>query len=162
MGILDNIDDSLRSGNEYVDIIEYGQYLNYLFGKINVKDYNKAVKLLVEKSANWLQPFNDYKEYIEGNITKYMSNEYFTFNNSIPPILAYTPATGRHPALLDIFDIYKDKPNYHLTFHTGGEIYEYMNHMMDVYPNTIIYKINDTNKFNILIKQITKIQTWYW
>lgn len=161
MSILDSIEDSLRSGDEYVDLIEYGKYLNYLFGQNNIKDYNKAVKLLVKKSENWLQPFDNYREYIEGDAIKYRTGEHFMFNNSIPPILVYTPPTGRRAALLDVFDIYKDKPNYHLAFQTAGEIYSYMQHMIDFYPNTAIFKINDTNKFNILITQITKTYSWY-
>lgn len=162
MGILDNIEDSLRSADDCIELIEYGKYLNHLFGQNSIKEYNKAVKLLFEKSASWLQPFNEYENYIDGHIRIYNGYKYFSFNNNIPPILAYTPSVGRRAAILDAFDICKDKPYYHLAFQTAGEIYEYRQHMIDLYPNTVIFKINDTSKFNILIKQITKTESWYF
>ena len=161
MGILDNIEDSLRSADDYVELIAYGKYLNHLFSQNNIKDYNKAVKFLVEKSTSWLQPFNEYEDYIYGYARIDKDFKQFLFNNNIPPILAYTPPTGHRAAILDIFDIYEDKPDYHLAFQTAGEIYEYRQHLMDLYPNTVIFKINDTDKFNILIKQITKTYHWY-
>ena len=161
MGILDNIEDSLRSADDCIEPIEYGKYLNYLFGQNSVKHYNKAVKLLVEKSASLLQPFNEYEDYIDGQIRIYGNCKRFSFNDNIPPILAYTPPVGRRAAILDVFDICEEKPYYHLAFQTAGEIYEYRQHLMDIYPNTVIFKINDTDKFNILIKQITKTESWY-
>lgn len=161
MGILDNIEDSLRSADDCIELIEYGKYLNYLFSQNSIKDYNKAIKLLFEKSAPWLQPFNKYKDYIDGQLRMHGICNRFLFNNNIPPMLAYTPSTGRRAAILDAFDIYEDKPYYHLAFQTVGEIYEYRQHLIDIYPNTVIFKINDTDKFNILIKQITKTYSWY-
>lgn len=161
MGILDNIEDSLRSVDDCIELIEYGKYLNHLFGQNSIKCYNKAVKLIIEKSASWLQSFNEYEAYIDGCIRTYNVCKHFSFNNNIPPILAYTPPVGRRAAILDAFDISEDKPHYHLAFQTAGEIYEYRQHMIDVYPNTVIFKINDTDKFNILIKQITKTESWY-
>lgn len=161
MGILDNIEDSLRSADDCIELIEYGKYLNNLFSQNNIKDYNKAIKLLFEKSAPWLQSFNKYKDYIDGQIRIHGICNRFLFNNNIPPMLAYTPPVGCRAAILDAFDIYEDKPHYHLAFQTAGEIYEYRQHMMDFYPNTAIFKINDTDKFNILIKQITKTYSWY-
>lgn len=160
MGILDNIEYSLKSADDYIKLIEYGKYLNYLFSQNNIKDYNKAIKLLFEKSASWLQPFNEYEDYIDGQIRIYGNCKRFSFNDNIP-ILAYTPPTGRRAAILDVFDICEEKPYYHLAFETAGGIYEYRQHLMDVYPNTVIFKINDTDKFNILIKQITKTYSWY-
>ena len=161
MGILDNIEDSLRYTDDCIELIEYGKYLNYLFGQNNIKDYNKAVKLLVEKSAPWLQELPEYDKYFDSPVRTYKTYKYFSFNNSIPPILAYTPPAGRRAAILDVFDIYEGKSNYHLAFQTVGEIYEYRQRMLDFYPNTVIFKINDTNKFNILIKQITQTYSWY-
>lgn len=161
MGILDNIEDTLRSADDYIEPIEYGKYINCLFSQNSIKAYNKAVKLIIEKSASWLQPFNEYEDYIDGCIRTYNACKHFSFNNNIPPILAYTPPAGRRAAILDAFDICEDKPHYHLAFQTAGEIYEYRQHMMDMYPNTVIFKINDTDKFNILIKQITKTESWY-
>ncbi len=161
MGILDNIEDSLRSADDCIELIEYGEYLNHLFGQNSIKDYNKAVKLIIEKTASWLQPFNEYEDYIDGGVITYNACRCFSFNNNIPPILAYTPPVGRRAAILDVFDIYEDKPHYHLAFQTAGEIYEYNQHMIDVHPNTNIFKINDIDKFNILIKQITKTYSWY-
>lgn len=161
MGILDNIEDSLRSADDCIELIEYGKYLNYLFSQNNIKNYNKAIKLLFEKSAPWLQELREYDKYLDGPGRIYKAYKYVSFNNSIPPILAYTPPAGRRAAILDAFDIYEGKSNYHLAFQTAGEIYEYRQHMLDVYPNTVIFKINDTDKFNILIKQITKTYSWY-
>jgi len=161
MGILDNIEDSLRYADDCIELIEYGKYLNYLFSQNSIKDYNKAIKLLFEKSAPWLQELHEYDKYFVSPARTYKSYLYFSFNNNIPPILAYTPPAGRRAAILDVFDIYKDKSNYHLAFQTAGEIYEYRQHMLDFYPNTVIFKINDTDKFNILIKQITKTFSWY-
>lgn len=161
MGILDNVEDSLRSADDCIELIEYGKYLNHLFSQNSIKAYNKAVKLLVEKSAAWLQSFNEYEDYIDGCVRTYNACKHVLFNNNIPPILAYTPPAGRRAAILDAFDIYEDKPHYHLAFQTAGEIYEYRQHMMDFYPNTVIFKINDTDKFNILIKQITKTYSWF-
>lgn len=161
MGILDNIEDSLRSADDCVELIEYGKYLNYLFSQNSIKDYNKAVKLLIEKSTSWLQSFNEYEEYIDAQTRIYGICDRILFDNNIPPILVYTPPVGRRAATLDAFDIYEDKPHYHLAFQTAGEIYEYRQHLLDFYPNTVIFKINDTDKFNILIKQITKTYSWY-
>lgn len=161
MGILDNIEYSLKSADDYIKLIEYGKYLNYLFSQNNIKDYNKAVKLLVEKSAPWLQELNEYDKYLDGPGRIYKAYKYVSFNNNIPTILAYTPPAGRRAAILDVFDICEEKPYYHLAFETAGGIYEYRQHLMDVYPNTVIFKINDTDKFNILIKQITKTYSWY-
>lgn len=161
MSVLDNIEDSLRSADDCIELIEYGKYLNYLFSQNSIKDYNKAVKLLVEKSAAWLQPFDEYEDYIDGYIKTYKAFKHFLFNDNIPPILAYTPPMGRKAAILDLYDICEGKPNYHLAFQTAGEIYEYRQHIIDLFPNTVIFKINDTDKFNILIKQITKTYSWY-
>ena len=164
MGILNNIEDSLRSADDCIELIEYreySKYLNCLFSQNSIKDYNKAVKLLIEKSASWLQPFDEYKDYIDGYVKTYKTFKHFSFNDNIPSILVYTPPTGRRAAILDIFDIYENKPHYHLAFQTVGEIYEYRQHLIDLYPNTVIFKINDTDKFNILIKQITKTYSWY-
>jgi hypothetical protein len=161
MGILDNIEDSLRYADDCIELIEYCKHLNYLFSQNSIKAYNKAVKLLVEKYAPWLQPFNEYEDYLDAQTRIYGIYKRVSFNNSIPAILAYTPPVGRRAAILDVFDTCEEKPYYHLAFQTAGEIYEYRQHLMDIYPNTVIFKINDTDKFNILIKQITKTYSWY-